>query len=83
MRIAECKSEMDLVCVAYDLKRLHKLITPANQKPKLRSLPNQRRQRSVSSWANSSLIVAWHSNEFLREAELEEPAVAPLWRPSW
>jgi hypothetical protein len=59
---------MDLVCVAYDLKRLHKLITPANQKPKLRSLPNQRRQRSVSS-----LIVAWHSNEFLREAELEEP----------
>jgi hypothetical protein len=31
--------EWNLVCVAYNLKRLHKLLNPANQKPKAPKTP--------------------------------------------
>ena len=41
--------EWDLVCVAYNLKRLHKLKGPAKLKPKHRNLPNQLRQSLLAA----------------------------------
>jgi hypothetical protein len=33
------RQEWNLVCTAYNLKRLHKLLNPANQKPKAPKTP--------------------------------------------
>jgi hypothetical protein len=62
--------EWNLVCTAYNLKRLHKLVERAEQKPKMQKLANQSRGLLVNCWADSSAASVLLFNELLRAVEL-------------
>jgi transposase len=65
--------EWNLVCVAYNLKRLHQLLKPANQKPKAPKNPKPTPSALGERLAQlfSPFFLLFH--EFLRAAELKEP----------
>jgi hypothetical protein len=62
--------EWNPVCVAYNLKRLHKLLNPANQKPKAPQTPPSALGELLGQLFSHFWLLF---NEFFRAAELEEP----------
>ena len=65
--------EWNLICGAYHLKRLHKLLKPANQKPKVPKTPKPTPSALGVLLDYLCSHLAWLFNEFLRAAEFEEP----------
>ena len=76
-RLQKVTLEWNLVCVAYNLKRLHKLLNPPQQRPKppKEPLPTLAAALPLLSQLWESLLSGL-LNEILRAAELEEPVEA-------
>ena len=55
--------EWNLVCLAYNLKRLHKLLNPAKQKPKAPKIPTP---TTLTVVADLFSHLAWLGSVFLR-----------------